>query len=239
MVVLQPACHNPTGADLSEARRERLAALARERGFFVMEDGVYATMTFDGRDRPRLRALGPAHVVYVDSLSNTAGGGLRLGWIAAGGPIRDRLVQLKRDTDLHSASLPQHLAAAWAGEGHPQRHLERVLPRYLHRRDVLLKALDRHLGDEATWTVPGGGQHVWVTLRRGVDERALYGEALREGVSFLPGGAALVERSARTSLQLCFSFADEDLLDEGVRRLARALRAVRRRQPVGATAPVS
>jgi 2-aminoadipate transaminase len=87
--------------------------------------------------------------------------------------------------------------------------------------------------------VPGGGQHVWVTLRRGVDERALYGEALREGVSFLPGGAAQVERAARTSLRLSFSFVDEDLLDEGVRRLARALRGVRRRQPVGATAPLS
>jgi DNA-binding transcriptional MocR family regulator len=239
MVVLQPACHNPTGADLPAARRERLAALARERGFFVLEDGVYATMAFDGRERPRLRALAPAHVVYVDSLSKTAGGGLRVGWVAASGPIRDRLVRLKMDTDLHSAALPQHLAAAWLRDGHHARHLAQVLPRYRRRRDALLGALERHLGDEATWTAPGGGQHVWVTLRRGVDERALYGEALREGVSFLPGGAAQVERSARTSLRLSFSYVDEDLLDEGVRRLARALRAVRRRQPVGATAPLS
>jgi DNA-binding transcriptional MocR family regulator len=239
MVMLQPACHNPTGADLSAARRERLAALARERGFFILEDGVYASTAFDGRERPRLRALAPAHVVYVDSLSKTAGGGLRVGWIAAGGPIRDRLVRLKMDADLHSAALPQHLAAAWLRDGHHARHLKHVLPRYERRRDVLLGALERHLGEEATWTVPGGGQHVWVTLRRGVDERALYGEALREGVSFLPGGAAQVERSARTSLRLSFSFVDEDELDEGVRRLARALRAVRRRQPVGATAPLS
>src|SRR5205085_3625167 len=31
LVVLQTACQNPTGADLSEERRTRLAALARER----------------------------------------------------------------------------------------------------------------------------------------------------------------------------------------------------------------
>ena len=239
LVALQPSCQNPTGADLSDARRERLLALARERGFFVLEDGVYATTALDGRPRTRLRALAPAHVVYVDSLSKTIGGGLRIGWIAASGPLLGRLVRLKMDTDLHSAVLPQHLAAAWLAEGRHERHLERVLPIYRERRDVLLDALERHLGEEATWTVPQGGQHVWVTLRRPVDERALYGEALRAGVGFLPGGATQPEPSPRTSLRLSFSYVGAEDLDEGVRRLARALRAVRRRQPVGATAPLS
>jgi 2-aminoadipate transaminase len=78
-----------------------------------------------------------------------------------------------------------------------------------------------------------------VTLRRAVDERALYGEALRSGVAFLPGGATQPDPSARTSLRLSFSYVDPELLDEGVRRLSRALRAVRHRQPVGATSPLS
>ena len=239
LVVLQPACHNPTGINLSDARRERLAALARERGFFILEDGVYATMSFEGGETRRLRALAPAHVIYVDSLSKTLGGGMRVGWIAASGPVHARLVRLKMDTDLHSAALPQQLAAAWLGEGRHAAHLARVMPLLRRRRDLLLSALDRHLGDEATWTVPRGGQHLWVTLRRSVDERALYGEALRAGVAFLPGGATQVEPAARTSLRLSFSYVDEDDLEEGVRRLGRALRAVRRRQPVGATAPLS
>ncbi|HYF27778.1 MAG TPA: PLP-dependent aminotransferase family protein [Baekduia sp.] len=239
LVVLQPACQNPTGVDLSAARRERLAALARERGFFILEDGVYAEMALDGRERPRLRALAPAHVIYVDSLSKSVGGGLRLGWIASSGAVGARLVRLKMDTDLHSAALPQHLAAAWlAGDRH-QEHLRRVVPEYRRRRDVLLAALDRHLGADATWQVPAGGQHLWVTLRRAVDERALYGEALRAGVSFLPGGAAQAEPSSRTSLRLSFSYVAPDELEEGVRRLARALAAVRRRAPVSATAPMS
>lgn len=239
LVAVQSACQNPTGADLSEARRRRLVQLARERGFFILEDGVYATMALDGRERPRMRGLAPAHVIYVDSLSKSIGGGLRVGWIAASGPVLPRLVHLKMDTDLHSAALPQHLAAGWlAGDRH-QRHLERVMPLYRERRDVLLDALERHLGADATWTVPEGGQHVWVTLRRSVDERALYSEALRAGVSFLPGGATEAEPTARTSLRISFSYVDPELFDEALRRLARALANVRRRQPVGATAPMS
>jgi DNA-binding transcriptional MocR family regulator len=239
LVAVQPACHNPTGGDLSDVRRRRLAELARERGFFVLEDGVYATMVLDGRGRPPLRALAPAHVIYVDSLSKTIGGGLRIGWIAAAGPILGRLARLKMDTDLHSASLPQHLAGAWLTGDRHARHLERVIPLYRERRDVLLAALDRHLAGEASWTVPQGGHHVWVTLRRAVDERALHAEALRAGVSFLPGGATQPEPSARATLRLSFSYVEPKQLDEGVRRLARALRAVRTRTPVGATAPMS
>src|SRR5437764_5142012 len=87
LCALQPACHNPTGRDLSPPRRARLLELAQERSFFVLEDAVYATLRYDGVEPPRLRAGAPAHVVHVDSLSKTVGGGLRIGWIAARGPI--------------------------------------------------------------------------------------------------------------------------------------------------------
>jgi 2-aminoadipate transaminase len=71
LVALQTACQNPTGRDTSDERRERLAELARERSFFVLEDRVYADLRFDGtRPRP-LRELAPAHVVYVNSLSKS------------------------------------------------------------------------------------------------------------------------------------------------------------------------
>jgi DNA-binding transcriptional MocR family regulator len=239
LVVLQEACQNPTGADLSPARRARLIELAQTRGFFVLDDGVYATMRYDGPARRRLRADAPSHVIYVDSLSKTIGGGLRIGWIAAAGPIFGRLVQLKIDSDIHTAALPQHLAARYLrGDRHDQL-LARALPVYRERRDALLAALGRYLGDDATWSVPAGGHHVWVTLRDAVDERALYDEAVRAGTTFLPGGAVMAEKSMRTSMRLSFGLVEPELLDEGVRRLAVALREVRRRGRAGSTGALS
>jgi DNA-binding transcriptional MocR family regulator len=239
LVGLQPSCQNPTGADLSPQRRARLLELARTRGFFVLEDGVYATMRFDGEPPARLRAEAPSHVIYVDSLSKTIGGGLRVGWLAATGPVFERLVQLKLDGDIHTAALPQHLAARYLRGDRHDRLLARALPVYRGRRDALLRALERHLDGEATWTVPGGGHHVWVTLREPVDERALYAEALRCGVTFLPGGALQPERSTRTSMRLSFGLVDPADHDEGVRRLASALRDVRRRGRGAATGALS
>lgn len=239
LVALQPACQNPTGTDLSARRRERLLELARTRGFFVMEDGVYATMRYEGEESLRLRAGAPSHVIYVDSLSKSIGGGLRVGWIAAAGPVFDRLVQLKLASDIHTATLPQHLATQYlAGDRH-RRLLARALPVYRRRRDALLAALERHLADEATWTAPVGGHHVWVTLRSALDEHVLYTEALHAGVMVLPGGALQVGPTAQTSVRLSFSLAPPEQHDEAVRRLATAIRATRRRQPAPATTALS
>lgn len=239
LVALQPSCQNPTGADLSPARRERLLELARTRGFFVLEDGVYANIRYEGEQPRSLRASAPAHVIYVDSMSKTIGGGLRVGWVCASGPIRERLIQLKLDTDIHTAALPQHLAARYLQGDRHERLLARALPIYRQRRDALLRALDRHLGHDASWTVPAGGHHVWATLHEPVDERALYAEASRTGVTFLPGGALQAEKSSRTSMRLSFSLVEPDAHDEALRRLAVALREVRRRGRGSATGALS
>jgi DNA-binding transcriptional MocR family regulator len=239
LVALQTACHNPTGRHFSLDRRERLIELARERSFFVLEDGVYAQLAFDGEPPAALRSHAPGHVVYVDSLSKTVGGGLRVGWIAARGPVFNRLVALKTSTDLNTSPLDQRIAAHYLRGATHDRLLKRARPLYEARAHALRQALERHLPDEYDASDPLGGHNLWLTLRRRVDERALYAEALREGVGFTPGYAVLAEESQRVSMRLSFSREDEDTLDEGVRRLALALRAVLRADRFAATAPIS
>jgi 2-aminoadipate transaminase len=239
LVALQTACQNPTGRDLSEERRVRLAALARERNFFVLEDRVYADASFGGKPVRPLRELAPAHVIYVNSLSKLVGGGLRAGWVAASGPVRERIATLKLEADFHSATLIQHIAARWLAAGAYDRHLEHTQPFYRERRDALLAALERHMPGEYQADAPQGGHHVWVTLNRSLDERALYTEAARHGVAFTPGGAVTAERRTQTSLRLSFSLVEPHELDEGVRRLARAIREVRRSARHAVAAPMS
>jgi DNA-binding transcriptional MocR family regulator len=239
LVALQTACQNPTGRHLSDARRKRLLELARERSFFVMEDGVYSRLAFDGDPPTPLRCRAPGHVIYVDSLTKTTGGGLRIGWLAARGPIFNRLVALKTATDLNTSALDQRIAAHYLATAGHERVLAEARPLYRARADALVAALERHLPGEYDASDPLGGHNLWLTLKRRIDERALYAEALRQGVSFTPGYAVLAEESQRASMRLCFSVEDEATLDEGIRRLAVAHRAVLRADRFSATAPVA
>jgi DNA-binding transcriptional MocR family regulator len=229
LVAVQPGCQNPTGQDLSSARARRLAELARERSFFILEDAVYATVRFDTTDHTRLRHLAPDHVIYVDSLSKTIGGGLRLGWVAASGPVRQRVSWLKLHNDTHTSSLVQHFAHRWLASGAHERLLHDTNPMYAARCDALRESLQRHLGDEVTVPRPVGGHHLWVRFRRPIDERALLSEAIRCGVTFVPGGAMLPEPKSVTAMRVSFARLDAEQLDEGVRRLAKAVLAVRHR----------
>jgi DNA-binding transcriptional MocR family regulator len=239
LVALQTACQNPTGASLSEERRQRLAELAIERNLFVLEDRVYSDIRFEGEPVRSLRELIPAHVIYVNSLSKIVGGGLRMGWVAARGAVRERIALMKLEADFHSPTLIQHIAARWLASGAYDRHVAGTLPFYRERRDALLAALERHLPGEYRVNAPRGGHHLWVTLTRPLDERALYAEAVRNGMTFTPGGAITVERRSQTSLRLSYSLLAPAELDEGVRRLARAIREVHRRSRHSVAAPLS
>jgi DNA-binding transcriptional MocR family regulator len=162
-----------------------------------------------------------------------------MGWIAARGPVFDRLAALKLATDFHSNTLSQHITARFLAAGGYERHVAATIPFYRERRDLLMEALERHLPGEYRAEKPLGGHNVWVQLVRPVEERALYREAVRQGVTFTPGGTLTADRMPLTSLRLSFSLVDPPDLDEGVRRLARAIRELRRRERYSASVPVS
>jgi len=97
--------------------------------------------------------------------------------------------------------------------------------RYRERRDVLIAALARSMPEGTTWTRPLGGLCLMVTLPAGLDAAELLPLAVREGVVFAPGQLFSAERRAGTSLRLGYGGVDEDLIPEGVARLARAIAA--------------
>jgi 2-aminoadipate transaminase len=229
LLALQSRLHNPTGRDLSPERRERLCELARRHGFFIVEDGVYAPLRFEGEAPPPMRALLPSHAIYLSSLSKTVSPGLRIGWVAASGPVLDRIVREKRNDDMHSATLTQLVAARFLAEGGYAAQLATAVEFYRERYQALIEAVEQHLGAVATPVPPLGGGHLWLRFREPLDERDLYAEAVRQGVTFLPGGAMMVERPRATHIRLSFGYLDPDDLREGARRLAAAVGAVRPR----------
>ena len=237
-LAIQPRLHNPTGRDLSPERRERLLELVRRHGFFIVEDGIYGELRFDGDERPSLRADAPAHAIYTDSLSKTVGGGLRAGWVIASGPVLDRIIAEKRSDDIHTPVLSQLVTAEYLARGHYPAQLERAREHYRRGREAMEESIDRHLGGIAHYLEPLGGGHIWVTLDSPVSERDLVDEAWRQGVAYAPGGAMSVARTQDLCLRLSYCYLEPEEMDEGVRRLASALQALSTRTARRAAAPV-
>ncbi|HXR13230.1 MAG TPA: PLP-dependent aminotransferase family protein [Solirubrobacteraceae bacterium] len=239
LLATQPRLQNPTGADLAPERRTRVVELALQHGFFILEDAVYGDLRFEGADVGPLRPLAPTHVIYVDSLSKTVGPGLRAGWVAASGPVLDRIAAEKRRDDAHGATLTQQTTAGFLMAGLYPAQIERARARYRENRDVLLEALDRELDGLVDFVRPAGGGHVWVTLRHALDDAQLYRDCLAAGVTFVPGPAMLVARPRATHMRLSYGLPDKAMLREGVSRLAGVIRASAAATPQRRSLPVT
>ena len=217
--------HNPTGASMTRARRERLAALARAACVPVIEDDAYGTISYDDEDLPALRAFDPDWVFYLGSFSKTLAPALRTGWIVAPERFMGPLASLKESSDIDTATLGQRAAAAFVASGTFDAHLAKLCAEYRLRRDTMLEAIARSFPKGTRWTTPRAGFFTWVELD-GRDTSRLFETALAsERVAFLPGAAFAAQGAepARSSLRLNFSFPSRETIEEGIARLARAI----------------
>jgi DNA-binding transcriptional MocR family regulator len=224
LVALQSLAQNPSGTDLSPERAGHLVALARRYGFFLLDDEVWRDVRFVPAPGQRLRDRAPGHVVAVGGATKILGGGLRLGWIQASGPVLDRLVDEKRRDDTHTPLLTQLAVGSFMHDDAYDAHVAGAVAAYRERADALVRAARRHLAGLVSFAEPRGGASVWLRLERDVAEAEVVRAAELAGVWVMPGGAAVVEPPAQVHLRLAYGLEDPDRVEEGVARLARAIR---------------
>ena len=215
-----PTNHNPTGGTLSLERRRAVLALAERHDMLVIEDNTYGAIRF-AEAPPSFLALDPDRTVHLGSFSKTIAPALRAGWIGARPDLAAAINAMR--SDLGVSPLVQRVTTRFAeGEAYSAR-LASLGNHYCRKRDAMIAGLERHCRGLAEWRSPEGGFFVWLRLTRGGVASALdAGE--RERVSFIPGPYFAAEPGALTDcLRLSYGEIPEERIEEGLRRLSRAL----------------
>jgi 2-aminoadipate transaminase len=232
-----PNFQNPAGTTLSEGRRHELVLLADRYGIPIVEDDPYGQLRYEGEHLPSLVVLDRenlrrdqgysiGNVIYLSTFSKTLAPGLRLGWIVAPPDVIGKLAQLKQGADLHTSTFTQFVAYEVARDGFLDKHVKLIRQVYRERRDVMLQALQEFFPAEVTWTHPQGGLFLWVNLPKGLDIQAVFRSALEQNVAFVPGDSFYANDPQEGSrhMRLNFSNATPELIREGIRRLAAAVK---------------
>jgi 2-aminoadipate transaminase len=219
-----PNFHNPAGVTLSLERRRALVDLAARYGAFIVEDDPYGELRFEGEDITPLVVMHKENVVYLSTFSKTLAPGIRLGWISAPAKVIGRLVQAKQGADLHTSTFVQMVVNDICQRGFLRQHVKRIRETYKERCGVMLDAIERHFPSGVRWTRPQGGLFLWVLLPQGADAMALMHAAREQKVAFIPGTAFYPDpEDGRNALRLTFSNSSPEMIEEGIRRLGRAL----------------
>jgi GntR family transcriptional regulator/MocR family aminotransferase len=221
-----PNFQNPSGVCLSAARRRELVELAQRYNVPVLEDDFVGDLRYHGRALPAVKALDPGGlVIYTGSFSKMLMPGLRVGYLLADGPVFARLVRQKRVSDLTTSTLMQRALDVFVTVGRYQAHLRRSCRLYSQRRDAMLAALRRHLPADAEAEPPLGGLFLWLRLPERLSSLELLPLAAQEGVTFASGDRFFPDPAeGRRFLRLNFAVRTPAEIDEGVRRLGRAVR---------------
>jgi len=92
-----------------------------------------------------------------------------------------------------------------------------------HKRDIALNVLATHAPSGVSWSTPKGGFNIWITLPPHADTDALLLEALKRGVSFLPGSTCYAAETIHNQLRISVTHLDDKALQVGVERLCSLL----------------
>jgi 2-aminoadipate transaminase len=226
LIYTDPTFQNPTGRVMTLRERQDLLKLAARYRTPVVEDDPWSETYLDGQPPPpSLYHLDTRNIViHLGTFSKTLAPGLRLGWLAASEYIVDQLAAIKQHENLFTEGLGQFVIADFLLTGRYDAHMDALRHGHARKRDLMRRALESN-GRTFEFRLPRGGLHFWCRLPAGIDSRALLERAIAEGVAFAPGEIFYPDAAGRNELRLCFSCAPAAQIEEGVRRLLRAIAA--------------
>jgi 2-aminoadipate transaminase len=226
---LVPNFQNPSGRLLGLQKRLRLLEWAARENVLIVEDDPYGDLYFDdvtlGTDtRPIKADDADERVIYLTSFSKTLSPAFRTAMIVAAPELVSKFDSAKQAADLCTGNFDQRIVFEAIRRGVLAKRLPDLRRYYQAKRTVMEQALRGTVGDLISWTTPRGGFFLWAALPPGMDSQSLSARALTHRVIFVTGTAFFVDGSGRNFIRLSFSLPSHAAIEEGVTRLARAIK---------------
>jgi len=221
-----PDFQNPSGLTMTVEQRQYMVKIARKYDLLIVEDSPYREIRFEGEHQPLIATMAPERTIVLGTFSKTFVPGFRLGWVIAPKEIVYRYNLAKQSADLCSPVFDQYVAAKYLEKGYFEKNLEKTIEMYRSKRDVMLASLEEYMPEGVTWTKPDGGLFLFITLPEGYDATELFHMALEQNVAFVIGEAFFCDGTGKNTLRVNFLFMDDAGIEEGIKRLAAAVRTL-------------
>ena len=220
-----PDFQNPAGITMPESRRLKIIEIAHKYDVLIVEDSPYRELRFDGESQRTIYQLdGTGQVILLGTMSKIFVPGFRLGWVVAHEDIIDKLVTAKQSTDLCTSAFLQKITAKYFDKGYFDTNLKNIISSYRDKRDGMIASFHKYMPQGVKWTEPEGGLFLFITLPEYMDAEDLFKIAIKDNVAFVLGTVFHCDGSGKNTLRMNFSYMSKELNEEGVKRLANAIK---------------
>lgn len=224
MVYVIPNFQNPTGASMGLNRRSRLAAMAREYDFILIEDDPYRDLRYVGEHLPTIKSFDEdGHVLYIGTFSKNISPGLRMAYAIGHPDIIRKMTIAKQSADVHTPNLNQAMVAQYLREGLLPLAVMKANKLHGNRMQRMIDCM-HYLPKGSRYVPVEGGLFLWVVLPQGIDTLKIFPDIVAESkVAYLPGEHFFVSDKQRNTMRLNFSKCDEDTIERGMKALGEGI----------------
>ena len=221
---LIPNYQNPAGVLLSADRRSEILDICRAEEIFIVEDNPYGLLGFDKPSPNAMRASDSENVIYLGTFSKTIAPGLRVGWALVPQSLKEKMVIASESSILCPSNFTQLVISSYLANQPWRDQIASFAKLYKERRDAALAALEKYFPKGATWTMPGGGFYIWVTLPPEIDTNVLMPKAIAAKVAYVPGTAFYADGFGSWSLRISYCHPTPERITEGIKSLAGVIK---------------
>ena len=218
-----PDFQNPSGIVLSLEKRERIADLAREYDFWIIEDSPYRNLRYRGKTLPSIFELAPERVFKMSSYSKLICPGLRVGYMIAPESMANLIASWAEDTYINSSYINQATVYEYQERGWLEEHIQFLKDLYRPRLDAMLNVLEIHLASYASWSKPEGGFFIGVTLNTKINAVDLLARAEKANLQLSDGRNFYTTLDGDQFIRLPFCALTTEEIEEGVARLSQVV----------------
>jgi GntR family transcriptional regulator of abcA and norABC len=214
---MNPTFHNPTGYTLPIWQRKQLVELAERYQCMLVEDDVFRDIYFAEPPPPPIFSYDTeGYVIYISSFSKYIAPGLRVAVVAARPSIMKSLMPVKALLDNGSPLLNQKIFLHYFFSSRLQGHVAKLRIALQIRKEKMEQALS---ATDWSWVSPKGGLSLWVQLPSRISVDRLLECSLQQSIAFVPGSICDPLGQLDDWIRLNYSYVNEGLLEEGVRKL--------------------
>ena len=219
-----PNFQNPSGITYTEENRKQVADILRGTRTMLIEDNPYGDLRFEGEDKTSFAGLIPDNTILLGSFSKTIVPAFRLGWVVAPDYIMEKLVIAKQAADLHSNYFAQRVIHQYLIDHDLDEHVNKIINLYRTQKQAMMASIENHFPDNVEYTNPEGGMFLWASLPNQLSAMKLFELAIKDKVAFVPGDPFYVDNKVSSTFRLNYTSADETTIEEGIARLAKAIK---------------
>lgn len=225
-VVVTPSHQFPLGARMPVPARQRLAALAGESDFVVIEDDYDSEFRYEANALPALATIS-TETVYLGTLSKSLDPGLRIGYIVATGIQLEQLMIARSAVGSSVAAPIQSAVASLMRSGELDRNVNVQRRNFANRRRLVIDRL-QHLDGVERVTGLDAGLHATVEFGSNISSSTLQQRLRDHGIDTQTMDECRFESDlTQPGLLISYSNADIDALDHSLRTLGRILNDLR------------